>query len=185
VGLVKLKNNINTMDIKLIKHIISFLAGLFLALDGFAQEPHIRITTSITDTDRVVPIIVEGIFSVDSIYELDSAYLVYVTKIDSTVTEFNLFEIKAGDAFTIISFKNEISSKPDENFVKIGVEYEFSLTPSDGAWLIWPHSDFWKYSESAFSPTGQRIKVPLTLLVNQLMVSKELHGLYYLDRIKY
>ncbi len=167
------------------KRIVSFIVGLCIVVVGYGQVPvvvfgddHITELKNV-DVAEVKPYIFNGQFRVDSIYDMDTAYLIYVTKMDSSWFKVFFDSLGAGTQFTIIGFKDRDNKKPDGNVIKVGEIYEFTLSPPNGAWSIFPHSDLWKYAASARSPNGEKIQIPYTLIKTQLMISQELDALYY------
>lgn len=170
------------------KSIVSFIVALCVVVVVYGQVPvvvfgddHVTELIISTSPDYVPKerFIYDGKFYVDSIYDMDTAYLIYVTKMDSSC--FKVFGniLGAGTQFTIIGFKDKDNNKPDGNVIKVGEIYDFTLSPPDGIWTIFPYSDLWKYTENVKSPNGERFQIPYSLINTQIMISKELDGLYY------
>lgn len=161
-------------------NILLLLAGLCFVVDGYGQTPEITFSTSIDDILNVKTPVVNGLFHIDTIIDWGPAYLIYVTKMDSSETVlFSAPFLYAGIPLTIISFKDEGKANSNCDVIQVRKTYKFTLSPSDGCWILWPHSDLWKFKKRAISSNGEKIEVPLPLIKNQLLISKELYGLYF------
>lgn len=170
------------------KRIVSFIVGLCIVVVGYGQVPVIVFGDDyvpeliISTSPEYIPketFIYNGQFRVDSIYDMDTVYLIYVSKMDSSWYKVFWDSLGAGTEFTIIDFKDKDNNKPDGNVIKVGGIYEFTLSPPNGIWSIFPHSDLWKYAQSVRSPNGEMIRIPYTLIKTQLMISQELDALHY------
>lgn len=157
-----------------------FLLLFCFCTNVYGQIPQIIIEAPGTKVDSVSPHIFWGTFCVDSIYEMGSAYLITVISVDTIETNSPLKSsiTGAGVPFTVISFKN--GTKSNENTIRKGEVYYFTLSPPEGVWTLFGHhGDDWGAFQSVQDPKGTPIKVPLPLIKTQLMVSSELNGLQY------
>lgn len=163
-----------------------FLLLFCVYTNVYGQIPQIIIEAPNTKVDSVSPHIFGGTFCIDSIYEMGSAYLITVISVDTIATNSPLMSsiTGAGVPFTVISFKD--GTKSNENTIRKGEVYYFTLSPPDGVWTLFGHHDNdWESFQSVQDPMGNQIKVPLPLIRTQLMLSSELNGLQYInnDRI--
>ena len=160
--------------------VIAFALIFCLHYDGFGQIPIITVLQSDVSIDSVSPHIFNGLFRVDSIFDIGDAYLITVVSVDSIETNSREMSIltATGVPFTIISFKyGEMTGGMK---IHTGLTYYFTLSPPDGIWTLFgDKNDDWRYYQTVKKSTGDIIKVPLPLIKTQLMISSELNGLQY------
>ena len=126
--------------------------------------------------------IVSGIFSIDSIFEMDEAYRIVATSIDSLWSNNVLLFYGIPDSikysFTIISFKD---GEKHENEIHCGGIYRLTLCPHDGAWVVYGDKwEDWNSFQTVKHQLGKITSVPYPLIYTQLMEANELSGLGYI-----
>ncbi|MBQ3946508.1 MAG: hypothetical protein II670_13030 [Alphaproteobacteria bacterium] len=163
------------------KKIFLFIFLLLMFFIGHCQKPNIVIG-HVCDTADNSPLLISGLFFIDSICDIGSAFLITVITGDSVTTngsELLFGSLKTpGVPFTVISFKNNSCSKG--RTIRKGNVYRFTLSPPGGAWSLYGwHKDDSNCFLTAIDEYGDTINIPCSMIQTQLMMSLELSGLQY------